>query len=134
VARRWNGWGDDAEAERSRERRRAFLAERIWQRGCDRERAARVGAGRRRRESPAAATAFITDAAIPLDHAFGQGLHDWDRRCATAGSAASPTAVALPGRTPTRVAAWTRRSGSAAAFVIPLRLAARASSATCACP
>jgi alkyldihydroxyacetonephosphate synthase len=77
VARRWNGWGDDAEAQPLSERARAFLAERIGSAApsasATRESVlGAVGASRL-----PAATAFLTDGATRLDHAFGQSLPDW---------------------------------------------------------
>ena len=77
MARRWNGWGSDAEAAPLTERARRFLAERVGvavpAKSVSRETALQaVGASRM-----PAATAFRTDAAVRLDHAFGQSLPDW---------------------------------------------------------
>ena len=77
MPRRWNGWGSDAEDAPLTERARAFLAERIGVAAptvsASREAALQaVGASRL-----PAATAFRTDAAVRLDHAFGQSLPDW---------------------------------------------------------
>ena len=77
MGRRWNGWGSDAEDAPLSERARGFLAERIGvavpATSASREAALQaVGASRL-----PAATAFETDPAIRLDHAFGQSMPDW---------------------------------------------------------
>jgi alkyldihydroxyacetonephosphate synthase len=77
MPRRWNGWGSDAQAAPLSERAKRFLAERIGvaapATSASRESALQaVGASRL-----AATTTFRTDAAIRLDHAFGQSLPDW---------------------------------------------------------
>ena len=77
MGRRWNGWGSDAEDHPLSERARRFLAERIGvavpATSASREAALQaVGASRL-----PAATAFQTDPAIRLDHAFGQSTPDW---------------------------------------------------------
>ena len=74
MGRRWNGWGSDAEGSPLSERARGFLAERagvsVPAASARRETALQaVGASRL-----PAATAFQTDAAIRLDHAFGQAI------------------------------------------------------------
>ena len=77
MARRWNGWGSDAEDAPLSERAHGFLAERIGiavpAPSASREAALQaVRPGRL-----PAATAFDTDPALRLDHAFGQSLPDW---------------------------------------------------------
>lgn len=77
MPRRWNGWGSDAEDAPLSTRARAFLAERIGAAtptvSATRDVALRsVDATRL-----PAATAFQTDAASRLDHAFGQSTPDW---------------------------------------------------------
>ena len=77
MPRRWNGWGSDAEEAPLSERAREFLAERIGVAApsvsASRE-AALAAVGRSRLPE---ATAFSTDPAIRLDHAFGQSTPDW---------------------------------------------------------
>ena len=77
MVRRWNGWGGDAEDPRSRSVPVRFLAERIGV-------AAPVDSATREAVLQAVgpsrlppATAFQTDPAIRLDHAFGQSTPDW---------------------------------------------------------
>jgi dienelactone hydrolase len=77
MPRRWNGWGGDSHAAPLSERAKRFLAERIGvaapATSASRESALQaVGTSR----LPATAT-FRADAAIRLDHAFGQSLPDW---------------------------------------------------------
>ena len=77
MPRRWNGWGSDAEDAPLSERARRFLGERVGvavpTASASRESALQaVGASRL-----PAATGFRTEAAIRLDHAFGQSTPDW---------------------------------------------------------
>jgi alkyldihydroxyacetonephosphate synthase len=77
MARRWNGWGDDANDAPLSARARGFLAERIGSTApavsATREAALQaVGASRL-----PASTGFLTDPATRLDHAFGQSMPDW---------------------------------------------------------
>ncbi len=77
MARRWNGWGAEADNPPLSGRARAFLGERIGAVtpavSATREAALRaVVAGRL-----PASTLFQTDPATRLDHAFGQSTPDW---------------------------------------------------------
>jgi alkyldihydroxyacetonephosphate synthase len=77
VGKRWNGWGSDGENQPLGERARRFLGERIDAAApgpsASRETALRaVGPSR----LPSSA-GFDTEAAVRLDHAFGQSLPDW---------------------------------------------------------
>jgi alkyldihydroxyacetonephosphate synthase len=77
MARRWNGWGSDAEDAPLSERARGFLAERIGA-AVPAPSVSREAALQAVRPSRLpAARAFHADPAIRLDHAFGQSLPDW---------------------------------------------------------
>jgi alkyldihydroxyacetonephosphate synthase len=77
MARRWNGWGSDAEDAPLSERARGFLAERIGV-AVPAPSVSREAALQAVRPSRLpAARAFHADPAIRLDHAFGQSLPDW---------------------------------------------------------
>ena len=77
MAKRWNGWGGEAEDHPLSERARHFLVDRIGvatpAASATREAALQaVGASRL-----PASTAFLVDPDTRLDHAFGQSTPDW---------------------------------------------------------
>ena len=77
MGKRWNGWGRDTEDHPLGDHARAFLVDRIGTpkpaTSATREAALHaVGASRL-----PASTAYATDAATRLDHAFGQSTPDW---------------------------------------------------------
>jgi alkyldihydroxyacetonephosphate synthase len=77
MAKRWNGWGGDAEGQPLSARARGFLGERIGATTAAVSASREVALQAVSASRLPASTLFRTDAATRLDHAFGQSTPDW---------------------------------------------------------
>ena len=77
MTRRWNGWGSDADDAPLSQHALRFLVERIGAVAPATSASRETALQAVRASRLPAATAFQTDPAIRLDHAFGQSTPDW---------------------------------------------------------